>query len=155
MKKIPLTQGQFALVDDEDFDTVNKYSWAARAIGHSFTAMRRNGQTTISMHRQILGLLKSYDQVDHIDGNPLNNTRSNLRVCALTENLWKRGCNYNNACGLKGVRYSKRRKKWYAQIQANKKRMHIGSFNSKEEAANAYNEAALCLHGEFAFLNQV
>lgn len=88
-RKIPLTQGRFALVDDEDYLVLMEYTWcamrnASRKIDRQFVAGRNNGKTVL-MHREIL-LTEKGDQLDHIDGDPLNNSRSNLRIATNSEN---------------------------------------------------------------------
>ena len=89
--------------------------------------------------------------VDHRDGNRLNNSRANLRVCEHYENLRNRGKQKNNTTGFCGV--YKNRDRYQAQIKMNGKCLYFGTYPTPEEAARAYDEAALKLHGEFARLN--
>jgi hypothetical protein len=101
VKEIPLTQSKVALVDDEDYEELSKYSWCAnRDCKNGNFYARRHANTPSkkeAMHRQILGLSPSNGRcVDHIDGNGLNNQRSNLRVVARSENLHNRGKQSNN-----------------------------------------------------------
>lgn len=93
--------------------------------------------------------------VDHIDGNPLNNCKNNLRICTQAENQMNRGKTKNNKSGCKGVYWAKQLKKWKSQITINNKQKHLGYYNCPIEAAKAYNSAALLYHKEFAKLNTI
>jgi hypothetical protein len=155
MKEIPLTQGKVALVDDEDFEELNKYKWRARKGKNTFYAKRstkRPNQKTIEMHRQILGFPAGF-QTDHRDGNGLNNQRSNLRICTISQNQHNTGKQKRNTSGYKGVCFHKNAKRFIALIMVNRKSTHLGYFNTAIEAALAYDAAAIKLHGEFAQLN--
>jgi hypothetical protein len=104
------------------------------------------------MHRVIaarMGLDLS-EIIDHMDGNGLNNSRSNLRAATNAQNLQNRGKQKNNTSGIKGVSWDKARSKWAAEIRSQGKRYHLGRFDTKEEAAEAYRKAAKKLHKEFA-----
>lgn len=158
MKQIKLTQGKFALVDDEDFDFLNQWKWSVSKIGNNFYAMRSKKITktrksiTIRMHRLILNVSKG-EYVDHIDMNGLNNQRSNIRVCTNAENSRNRTASKNTSSKFKGVSWHKRNKKWCANIKVDRKTYSIGSFTSEIEAAKAYDLKAKELHGEFANFN--
>jgi hypothetical protein len=93
--------------------------------------------------------------VDHIDGNPLNNQNENLRLCTNAENCRNTKIYKNNTSGYKGVQSIGKQGKWFAIINCNRKQKYIGTFETKEEAAMAYNEYAKKLHGEFARLNVI
>lgn len=95
------------------------------------------------------------EQIDHDDNIKNHNWWSNLRECNNQENLCNRGKNKNNKSGYKGVYWSKNKQKWYAQITFNYKKKFLGYFNDILDAVQAYNEAALKHHGEFARLNEV
>jgi|JI10StandDraft_1071094.scaffolds.fasta_scaffold364297_3 hypothetical protein len=159
MKQIPLTQGKFALVDDEDFEELSKYKWCAYRHRNTFYASRSvriNGKNkNIRMHRQVLSLVKKNEYCDHINGDGLNNQKSNLRICGNAENLLNRGKGKNNTSEFKGVTRDNRDGVWYAQIKVNKKHFYLGRFKNKKDAAIAYNEAAKLHHGEFARLNKI
>jgi len=104
------------------------------------------------MHRVVsdrAGLDLSND-IDHIDGDGLNNIRSNLRAATRSQNLYNRGKTKNNTSGIKGVSWDKGCSKWRSQIQSNGTHYHLGSFDTKEEAAEAYREAAKKVHKEFS-----
>jgi hypothetical protein len=158
MKLIPLTQGQFAKVDDEDYERVNKFRWCANWMnGKSFYAIhsyrRDNGtHTGMSMHRLVMGA-KNGQNVDHIHHDTLDNRKSELRICTQSQNLMNKGKSRNNTSGFKGVSWRKDCKKWIALIRKENKTYNLGYFSTKEEAAIAYDQKAKELHGEFAFLN--
>jgi hypothetical protein len=149
MKEIQLTQGQTALLDDEDYDVVSQYKWYASRNGNTFYAMRRDGRRLVSMHSMITG----FSLVDHRDGDGLNNQRANLRKASHAQNMQNQMVSVNNTSGYKGVHFAFEKRKWQARIMANGKRISLGLFATPEEAALAYNDAAERLHGEFARLN--
>lgn len=149
MKRIKLTQGKFALVDDADYEMLNKWKWCAIKSGKNFYAQRYH---SIIMHREILQTPKGLE-TDHIDGNGLNNQRSNLRIATHSQNGKNRGKCNNNTSGFKGVSWNKKNKRWQANIKINGKRKYLGEFTSKELAHIAYCEACTKYHGEFANLN--
>lgn len=160
MKQIPLTQGQFALVDDEDYEILSKFKWHASKERRNWYALRRgnndsNESRLFKMHRQILGLTDSKICIDHKDGNGLNNQKSNLRIATNSENQRNKKVQSNNKSGFKGVYFDKKLKKWRAVFNPNKKSIHIGCFHYPEDAARAYNEIAKKHYGEFARLNDV
>lgn len=154
MRMIPLTQGKFATVDDQDYDWLMQWKWCAYHDKKSNTwyATARIDVTRrmMPMHRLIM---KAPDgvEVDHKDRNGLHNWRDNLRECTSAQNKLNRGPFKTNTVGYKGVYrlYGKYR----AKIGINKKQIHLGTFGTPEEAARAYDAAAKRLHGEFAYLN--
>jgi len=148
---IPLTQGKVTIVDAEDYKRLSKDKWYAANTGGKFYACRSIKQRTISMHREIMGEPKGMF-VDHIDGNGLNNRRSNLRVCTPAQNVQNRRC-MGGSSGYKGVSFIKRDNKWKAEITLNRRRIHIGHFADEISAAKAYDRKAAELFGEFAYLN--
>jgi len=152
---IPLTKGQNAIVDVEDFEQMNQWNWCAHwnERSQTFYATRNNGRD-VKMHRVILGCKKG-EEVDHINHNGLDNRKSNLRKCSSSQNSCNRRMRKDNTSGIKGVYWYKLRAQWKAQIQVNGKNKHLGFFSSKEEAAQIYSEAAKKLHGEFAFPGQL
>jgi hypothetical protein len=156
MIEIPLTQGQVALIDDEDFELVSQYKWCARwspgmRSYYAVTTIRKpdGKRIHLQMHRLIMNAQKG-EQVDHINHNTLDNRKSELRICNASENQHNRGKNLNNSSGNKGVYAHKASGKWQAQIALNGKTIHLGLFATKEEAYTAYCNAALELHGEFS-----
>ena len=162
MKEIKLTRNLIAMVDDEDFNLINQYKWyALRSKNGSYYAARdvskiingkRNRQCFL-MHRELLNVTDSNMQVDHIDGNKLNNTKSNLRLASNQNNNRNQlKLKKNNGTGYRGVYFYKdgRANPWVAYVRApNTKRISLGSFNSAEDAARAFDEAAKILYGEF------
>lgn len=162
MKVIKLTQNKATLVDDEDYKWLSQWRWYYNKHGNR--AMRNtcvneneqmciNNSTTIFMHREIMKCPKG-KVVDHIDGNPLNNQKSNLRVCSQGENSRNRIKKFGNN-RFKGVRWDKECKKWRAHIWIGYVNTYLGMFCNEIDAAVAYNEAAVKYHKEFAKLNNI
>lgn len=106
------------------------------------------------LHRGIMNA-KPNEIVDHVNGDRLDNRKSNLRLCTNAENSRNANISKNNTSGYKGVSWDKSRNLWHAQIMVDKRTIHIGRFGDKLEAAKAYNKAAVKYHGEFALLNNV
>lgn len=155
MKVIWLTMGQFTMVDDEDYEWLNQWKWYASKRGEAFYAMRRPTKygKQIHMSRLILGLSDPNLFPDHKDGASLNNQRSNLRIATRSQNNANKQC--VGSSGYMGVFPVSNNKKWFARINKDGKRVYLGSFTDKKDAALAYNNAAINLHGEFANLNQI
>lgn len=159
MKTIPLTQGKYAIVDDDDYAALVCFNWQAFDNRYQWYA-RRNypvgpyKQKTISMHKMLLNPPKGV-YVDHRDGNGLNNMRSNLRLATRGQN--KQNCRKLKPCSskYKGVFWRANRKRFVAQIYYNDKTYRLGSFRTEEEAAVMYDVAAQICFGEFACLNGV
>lgn len=157
MKEIPLTKGFVALVDDADYERLNQWKWyASLSCRGKFYARRNiileNGKRGgIYMHKQIVG--NDCEEVDHKDGNSMNNQRANLRPCLMCKNRQNMSLSRRNTSGFKGV--TKFREKWRARIVVDKEEKRLGVFNSAIEAAIAYNDAALKYHGEFSNLNLI
>lgn len=154
MKKIPLTQNQYALVDDDDYESLSKLKWQAQKDEHTFYATRTENKIAYKMHRVIFGLSKEDIRVvDHIDGNGLNNQKYNLRVCTRAQNLQNKRAIKKSTSGYKGV--YKSGNKWVVVVYKEKKHINLGTFVNKEEAAKVYNRAILEIRGEFAVLNKI
>lgn len=155
MIEVPLTQGKVALIDDEDCPLVLPFKWCASSPRASlWYAVRgiQNGSgiwTTVRMHVVIMGT----KNIDHINLNGLDNQRNNLRVATGTQNNANRPLQRNNSSGYKGVSYHKPTQKWSAYIKYRYVKRHIGYFATPEEAALAYDKAAIECFGEFAKLN--
>ena len=155
MKLIPLTQGQFAKVDDADFEYLNKFKWHAHKnkTYDCYYAMRCirtvKGASSQKMHREILGL-KNGDKlmVDHIDHNGLNNQRYNIRIATREQNQRNRVAAKNSTSKHVGVFWHKRIKKWQAQIKFDKKTYHLGYFYREEDASKAYKKKSLELNNK-------
>ena len=156
MKQIELTQGKFALVDDDDFDELNQYNWcfhngyAVRGV-----AISQGKQKTQLMHRLITNCPDDME-VDHINHDKLDNRKSNLRVCSSSENSHNQKMQTKvKSSRFKGVYFNKNANKWQAQIKLDDKNKYLGLFTNEIDAAIAYNVAAIELFGEFALLNEV
>ncbi|MGB8225969.1 MAG: HNH endonuclease [Sedimentisphaerales bacterium] len=157
-RKIALTQGKFAIVDQEDFEELNTHKWYAAGCANNFYAVRVIGRINgrkkhISMHRQITQPPPGF-VVDHKDGDGLNNRRENLRVVTETQNHYNsRKCSKTTSSKYKGVCYDKQRNKFRAEIKYNGHRKFLGHFDNEIDAAKAYDKAAKLYYGEFAKLN--
>ena len=150
MKMIPLTQGKVTFVSNHRFSYLNQWGWYAKLDRNTWYAERKENGETIKMHRVITGAPNG-TKVDHIDGNGLNNTDENLRICTHAENTRNRKMNKNNTTGFRGVRRSG--KKFIAVVKYYGGIIHLGTFPTPEEAARAYDAAASKYFGEFARLN--
>lgn len=160
MKKIPLTQGKFTIVDDCDYEFLMQWKWyyhKSRSEEQGYVAHRINKTKIIWMHRVILERMghKDFVKSDHINRNKLNNRRCNLRPATSHQSSCNRNKRRDNTSGYIGVTWCKRYKKWYAYINRNRKHIHLGYYDDPKEAAKVYNKAALKYHGKFAVLNEV
>lgn len=156
MKKILLTQGQFAIVDDEDFEELNKFKWHARKDTKSgdFYSCRNKrvniDKKYVQMHRQVMEYPKG-KMIDHRNHNTLDNRKCNLRVCTNSQNQMNAKLSKTNKSGVTGVYFSKKVKKWVAQIRADKKQKYVGIFTDKDDAIKARKEAEEKYFKTFAF----
>ena len=168
MKRIPLNgargEGLFVLVDDKDFDIVSQFKWSLSTKGYAQASVpakikSRYNVEGLQMQRLLLwdkisnGLL-----VDHINGNKLDNRRENLRLVTMSQsNMNRRNINFKRRQDIlskyKGVWWD--RNKWRVAITVAGKKIYLGRFHNEDEAALAYNKAALLYHGEYAFLNKI
>lgn len=153
MKRIPLTRGLFALVDDQDFDLLKTRKWHAtkkRKNGVCYAATRRlRIGGLILMHRLIAGA-KAKQRVDHKNRNGLDNQRENLRFGSQSQNCANAKISSRNTSGFKGVGWHKAAKKWRAYVKGR----HIGLFSNKRLAVEAYDRALISLFGDFALTNR-
>jgi hypothetical protein len=139
------------IVDSSDYPLVKQYKWSLLNNGYVFT--RVNGKA-IGLSSFILGVCATKQMVvDHMDGDTLNNRRSNLRQCSTQQNIQNQTIRSDNSSGFKGVFWDKGLKKWRARIKVNYVGKHLGCFSKKEDAAIAYNNAAVENFGEYARLN--
>lgn len=152
MRRIILNNGKGeVVVDNDSFKELSGKKWylvngyAARP-GKMVNGRR---EPIVWMHRVIAETPKG-KETDHINGNRLDNRKENLRVCTATENRRNVGVKKNSLTGIKGVRLETRTGRFTTRIQIGSGRLHIGTFETAKEAAEAYNEAALKYHGEYA-----
>jgi hypothetical protein len=164
VKVIPLTQGKEALVDDCDYEFLMQWKWQFhqerdRRTGYAARRHETGGKChRVYMHRLIAarsGLMVDGKQIDHVDGDELNNCRSNLRTSTTSQNLANCRVHRNNTSGFKGVSWKRQAGKFEAYITVLRRKFHLKYFDDPRDAARAYNEAALKHFGEFACLNPV
>lgn len=151
--------GLSALVDDEDFEELSAFKWRpqpSKRKSEQYRAVRsgKGGRGVILMHRQIMrapdGVL-----VDHANGNPLDNRHANLRFCTFAQNAQnRRRVVPGSSSRFKGVTWHKQRGRWQAAIKVDKRFIFLGLFTDEQEAADAYDRAAVKHHGEFACTNK-
>lgn len=168
-RTVPLSRGYVALVDDEDYEWLSAFKWCFRGSakepdygyavrGWRYTDAEGNSRYKgVAMHREIMGA-DGKERVDHVNGDRLDNRRSNLRLATDSQNGLNRGKHRRVAAvssQFKGVYREQRRKNkiWGVRIQAAGKYVYVGSYETEEEAALAYDAAAKRHHGEFARLN--
>lgn len=164
MKEIQLTQGQVALIDDEDFELVSRYKWFAlyNPNTDSYYALANipNGGRTLSycdvirMHTLIAGTPDGMN-TDHKNHNTLDNRRQNLRPCTYSQSSCNRKMRADNSTGYKGVTFEKKKKLFRAMITVDGRRIGLGRYKTAEQASIAYETAAEELHGEFSYKNSM
>jgi hypothetical protein len=152
-RTIPLTQGKVAIVDAADYDALAKYTWYAWRSRKRFYAVRKERRSTILMHRQVLPITEGY-QVDHIDGDGLNNRRNNLRAVTPAQNCWNSALQHNNKIGIPGITRAHRGNKWRVRIQVNRKRLELGEFVSLDEAISVRRTAEAKYYGKYTAGNR-
>lgn len=157
MPEIMISKGHVTIVDTEDYPLLSKYRWFALPRGRTYYAYghvgRESGKVISAfVHRLILNAPVGI-QVDHINGDGLDNRRANLRLCTIAGNQHNRHTAWG-ASKYKGVTWHKQKGKWQAQIQSNYKNIFLGLFDDEVAAARAYDVAALNLFGEFARSNE-
>ncbi len=150
MKRILLTQGKFAIVDDEDYEKLSQYRWYLLNIKkynlrYAYRSVMKKGKVSVFlMHREILGLKKGDGiKTDHRNHNGLDNRRINIRPCTHSQNIW------NQRKKAKGYCWCKARKKWVSRIRHNGKRIDLGGYKKEKDAGIAYQEALTKLRGSY------
>ena len=151
VRLIPLTQGKNAVVDAAAYDWLMQWNWSAHKLRYQWYAYRseitKGVLICIAMHRAILNT--EAPEVDHCDGDGLNNRRSNLRECTVAQNQWNARMLRTNTSGYKGVSFDRRRSKWTAQASHNNKHIYLGSFSTPADAAVAYQTYCRKERGDF------
>jgi len=152
MKKIPLTKGEVAIVDDCDYDYLMQWKWC---VGTRYAVRIQLGKN-IYMHKVILEQMgyKDFEQGDHINGNKLDNRRENLRPATSKQNSRNRP-SFRGISSFRGVTWDYERGKWRSDIKVDGKHKFLGRFDDENAAAIAYNHAATLYYGKFAYLNAV
>lgn len=155
-KTIGLNNEQEAILDDEDYEALKSYHWYSdRGYATRMSLKGEGKRRMIRMHQQILNI-PNHLVADHINGNRLDNRRANLRICTRAQNNMNRFVEKQSSSSIyKGVCWRPHANAWKAYIKLNSKQMHLGYFQSEEEAALAYNAAAREHFGQFARLNEV
>jgi hypothetical protein len=156
--EVRLACGLIARVDDEDAELVLQYPWhkfrSHKTIYAQACTQKPSGEpTAVYMHHMILGPAEHNRQVDHRDLDGLNNQRSNLRWATRSQQGGNQGLRSSNTSGFKGVWFNKTNRNWVAEARCEGKKVHIGVFQTPEDAARAYDRKAAELFGEFARLN--
>lgn len=153
-KKILLTQGKAALVDDKDYEVLSRYNWHYVSQGYAARKEKIKGKRkVVLMHRQILRATDKW--VDHINGDGLDNRRENIRLVTPSQNRMNSKPLRTLGSKFKGVYRHTKTKKWCADIRFNGKTNYLGSFDLERDAAAAYNLAAKQKFGAYAKLNQI
>jgi hypothetical protein len=156
--RMPLSQGQYAIVDADDYPRLSRHKWYAVKGSKTFYAVRgivdgHGKRLQFKMHREVLKVPDNM-LVDHVNRNGLDNRKANLRPATHTQNMCNRGRSARKrGSKYKGVHWNKSMKKWRVRIGVNRTRLRIGEFSNEIEAAKAYDRAARKHHKEFAVLN--
>ena len=161
MAEILLTQNKKVTVDECDFIELSKHKWCAGCFGGKWYAVRYSKNSNknsnshgkiVFMHRQIMNVKKG-KQIDHRNGDGLDNKRENLRLSTQQQNVFNQKPTGHGTSKYKGVSWIKKVGKWYSSIKHNNKSKYLGIYNNEIDAAKAYDNAAKQLFGEFANVN--
>lgn len=148
---VPLTRNKHTIVSPEDFEQISSKLWNARKASHGDYVFLSDS-FPVSLARFIVRAIKG-QLVDHINGNTLDNRRDNLRICTRQQNIQNSAKSKRSKQKYKGITLSQYNGKYYAKIKINGMYIHLGTFETEEDAARAYDVAALEHRGEFARLN--
>lgn len=156
MQIIVLTQGKFAIVDDEDYQELSKYKWYVGSRGYAIRHPKmikgiRKGH--IAMHRIIINAPDGME-VDHRDGNRLNNQKVNLRICTRKQNLHNQKTAKNNKSGYRGISYRNKDQVWVASLACDGK-IYSRWCKTKQKAIETWNMLAKKYYGEFAYQHMI
>ena len=155
MRELLLNNGKTTLIDKEDYEFLSQYKWRESSYGYAIRDVFNPHHTTRFLHQDLVQT-KEGMQLDHINGDKLDNRRDNLREVTPQQNMMNKPVEKGTVSGYKGVtRSNKGGKTWRARIFVEGERIHLGCFKTKEEAAIAYNVAASKYFGEYAWLNKI
>ncbi|GHU70051.1 hypothetical protein FACS1894184_14960 [Clostridia bacterium] len=143
------SKGASFIIDKSDTDLIKRYTWYILECGYATATVKGK---TVYLHK-LLGEKEGYKQVDHINQDKSDNRRCNLRPATHMQNQYNKKLTSNNTSGYKGVCFDKRSKRYIAYIDAERKRTYLGYYEDPISAALAYDQAAVRLHGEFAYTN--
>lgn len=149
MKYIPLGHGKMAIISDEDYPRISKFTWRINGnyVRHDVAIKDKTKKSgykveAILLHRLIIGAKKN-EIVDHINRDTLDNSRENLRISTASQNSLNQKFEKNTVSGYTGVSWNPRDKRWQARIQVNKQRIQLGYFKLKKDAISAYKKERL------------
>ena len=157
MRLIPLSRGKYTKVDDTDFEWLSAWKWYCSSSGYAIRTVNDLAGTggkrsrTIHMHREILGTVDGI--VDHVNGDPLDNRRDNLRECTHAQNMWNRKHQSTSRSKLKGVTKNGMSPGYISRISVDSRSIYLGSFKTDMEAHLAYCAAADAIFGDFSRLD--
>lgn len=157
MKTISLTQGRFALVDDEDYQLLSRHTWCAVKANKSdciWYAQTHVGPALVRMHEMVLGKIKG-TIIHHDDHNGLNNQKDNLKRTTHQNNIGHSKKFKSNTSGYKGVSWDQANKKWVTQVAMSSGNGYQKRFHKLEDAVEAYDREAIKRWGEFALTNRM
>ena len=147
------------LVDDDDYQILSNHHWSVTGgKSNNLYASRKitlpgGKRKILFMHRVIMDMINSTNQVDHINRNTFDNRKTNLRVATRKQNRWNSTASLSSTSSFKGVSWSSQFSNWHAQIGIDREVHHLGFFDDEIQAARAFDEFSFALHGDFAYLN--
>ena len=148
-------KGHVFLFDKDDFEAIRTHTWEVNNTGYISTQTYRNKTSKgYLLHRVVMNVTDSKIIIDHINGNPKDNRKRNLRIVTQSQNSMNASISKSNKSGVKGVSWSKSKKKWYATIGVNNKTINLGTYELFDDAVNARIDAEGKYFGEYSFLNR-